>query len=152
MKSEIISIRLALKKDMLTVYEQICDLENKTLNMNNFKKIFNANISSENKIYLVAQNKNENIIGFISCHVQNLLHHEKNVAEIQELYVHKKYRKQGVGTLLINAIIENLKTKKIESFEVTAQNKRKKTHDFYLSKGFKQSHLKFTRNMDTFFE
>ena len=148
MKSENISIRLAVKKDMLTVYEQICDLENKALNMNDFKKIFNANILSNNILYLVAEYNNENIIGFISCHIQNLLHHEKRVAEIQELYVNKKYRQQGVGTLLINKVVEKLKTKKIESLEVTAQNKRKKTHDFYISSGFKQSHLKFTRNMD----
>jgi len=148
MKSENITIRLALKKDMLTVYEQICDLENKVFNMNDFKKIFNTNISSKHIFYLVAENNNENIIGFISCHIQNLLHHEKKVAEIQELYVNKKYRKQGVGRLLINKVVEKLKTKKIESFEVTAQNKRKKTHDFYSSTGFKQSHLKFTRKMD----
>jgi PhnO protein len=148
MKSENISIRTAKKNDMLTVYEQICDLENKTLKMNDFRKTFNINVSNKNIIYLVAAVNKKEIVGFISCHIQNLLHHEKRVAEIQELYVNKKYRQQGVGTLLINKVVEKLKTKKIESFEVTAQNKRKKTHDFYISTGFNQSHLKFTRNID----
>jgi len=148
MKSENISIRTAKKNDMLTVYEQICDLENKTLKMNDFRKTFNINVSNKNIIYLVAAVNKKEIVGFISCHIQNLLHHEKRVAEIQELYVNKKYRQQGVGTLLINKVVEKLKTKKIESFEVTAQNKRKKTHDFYICTGFNQSHLKFTRNID----
>ena len=148
MKSENISIRTAKKNDMLTVYEQICDLENKTLKMNDFRKTFNINVSNKNIIYLVAAVNKKEIVGFISCHIQNLLHHEKRVAEIQELYVNKKYRQQGVGTLLINKVVEKLKTKKIESFEVTAQNKRKKTHDFYISTGLNQSHLKFTRNID----
>jgi len=148
MKSENISIRTAKKNDMLTVYEQICDLENKILKMNDFRKTFNINVSNKNIIYLVAEVNKKEIIGFISCHIQKLLHHENDVAEIQELYVNRKHRQQGVGKLLINQVLEKLKFKNIESFEVTAQNKRKKTHDFYSNVGFKQSHLKFTRIMN----
>ena len=77
MKSENISIRTAKKNDMLTIYEQICDLENKTLKMNDFRKTFNINVSNKNIIYLVAAVNKKEIVGFISCHIQNLLHHEK---------------------------------------------------------------------------
>ena len=147
MKSENISIRLAVKKDMLTVYEQICDLENKALNMNEFKKIFNANILSNNILYLVAEYNNENIIGFISCHIQNLLHHAGKVAEIQELFVKKDNRGQGIGQALVKCIEQELIALDCISFEVTAQNKRIDTHEFYTKMGFNQSHLKFTKKL-----
>jgi PhnO protein len=142
-----IKIRNARVADMLTVYEQICDLEEKALNINYFQKKFNANIFNKNIIYLVAVSPNKEKIGFISCHIQDLLHHDKRVAEIQELYVDKKFRKLGAGSLLVKSLINKLKTKNCESLEVTAQNKRRKTHQFYSKIGFQQSHLKFIKTI-----
>jgi PhnO protein len=142
-----IKIRNARIEDMLTVYEQINDLEEKVLNMNSFQKKFKANIFNKNIIYLVAVSSNKEKIGFISCHIQDLLHHDKRVAEIQELYVDKKFRKLGAGSLLVKSLINKLKTKNCESLEVTAQNKRRKTHQFYSKIGFQQSHLKFIQKI-----
>ena len=139
-----IIIRKARPKDILTVYEQICKLENKLLIFNTFKNRFINNIYNKNIIYLVAIAKSKEIVGFISCHIQDLLHHNKKVAEIQELYVNQHFRNSGIGSSLIKALKNKLNNRNCESLEVTAQNKRKITHKFYMKNGLSKTHIKFT--------
>jgi len=144
--SEMIIRRVEIK-DMLTVYEQICELEEITFNINDFQNIFIHNIRDENKIYLLAEDNTGLCLGLISCHIQNLLHHCGKVAEIQELFVDQNYRGLGIGGKLINHMEEMLKELDCVSFEVTAQNKRQDTHEFYKNNKFNATHLKFTKNI-----
>jgi PhnO protein len=140
-------IRRVEIKDILTVYEQICELEETTFNINDFQNIFIHNIRDENKIYLLAEDNTGLCLGLISCHLQYLLHHCGKVAEIQELFVKTAYRSSGVGGKLINHMEEMLKKIDCVSFEVTAQNKRLDTHEFYKNNKFNATHLKFTKNI-----
>ena len=147
MSEHVITIRKVKESDMLTVYEQICELEEITLNLNEFKNIFFNNINQKDKLYFIAEDSAGLCIGFISCHVQELLHHVGKVAEIQELFVKPNYRNQGIGSLLINHIESLLKEMGCVSFEVTAQNKRIRTHEFYKKENFNASHIKFTKTL-----
>ena len=140
-------IRKVEQKDMLTVYEQICLLEDFTFNINEFEKIFIHNMKDINILYYIAESHDGVAIGFISCHIQNLLHHAGKVAEIQELFVKKNNRGQGIGQALVKCIEQELIALDCISFEVTAQNKRLDTHEFYTNRGFQQSHLKFTKTL-----
>jgi len=140
-------IRKVEEKDMLTVYEQICLLEDFTFNINEFEKIFIHNMNNENILYYLAEGLQGEAIGFISCHMQQLLHHCGKVAEIQELFVKEEFRGQKIGTELVNFVAQELIALDCISFEVTAQNKRKSTHEFYTKMGFQQSHLKFTKTL-----
>jgi PhnO protein len=146
MDNEII-IRKITEKDMLTVYEQICELESFSFEIKLFENIFFLNIKDGDKLYYLAEDNMGNCLGFISCHLQLLLHHCGKVAEIQELFVKKEYRDMGIGGKLIHHMEEMLKVLDCVSFEVTAQNKRLATHEFYKNKGFKNSHLKFTKTI-----
>ena len=138
-------IRKASKEDVSSVYHFICLLEETIFEYAGFEKIFYSNVSSKNCRYMVAVNDVNEVIGFISCHIQQLLHHGGSVAEIQELFVVKTYRKAGVGKALVNTLLEKLVQDKVTSVEVTAQTKRLKTHTFYEAAGFIYSHKKFTR-------
>jgi len=138
-------IRKVEQKDMLTVYEQICLLEEFIFNINVFENIFNHNIKDENVLYYIAESHEGVPLGFISCHIQNLLHHCGKVAEIQELYVKQEYRGQKIGAALLKCMEQELIALDCISFEVTAQNKRLQTHDFYKKMGFDQTHLKYTK-------
>jgi len=138
-------IRKVEQKDMLTVYEQICLLEEFTFNINAFENIFNHNIKDENVLYYLAESHEREALGFISCHIQNLLHHCGKVAEIQELFVRQENRAEGIGQALVKFVEQELIALNCISFEVTAQNKRLKTHEFYSKMGFDQTHLKFTK-------
>jgi PhnO protein len=147
MKNANVVIRKIEEKDMLTVYEQICALEETTFDINLFQSIFIHNINDSNKLYYLAEDEQGLSLGYISCHIQKLLHHCGEVAEIQELFVKSAHRSKGIGALLVNHIESKLKEIGCKYFEVTAQNKRLKTHSFYQNIGFNASHLKFTKTI-----
>jgi len=138
-----IQIRKVEKQDLDFVYKAICDLENEVLDFEVFEMIFNENISNSKNLYLIAENENEGL-GFISFHTQNLLHHCGLVGEIQEFFIHKKYRGQGVGRLLINEILDFAEKNDLKSIEVTTNKKRVENVAIYENLGFTLSHNKFT--------
>lgn len=138
-----VEIRKIQKKDLDFVYKAICELENEVLDFEIFEAIFNENISNPKNLYLIAENEIE-ALGFISFHTQNLLHHCGLVVEIQEFFIHEKYRGQGVGRLLINEIKDFAEENNLKSIEVTTNKKRVENVAKYESLGFTLSHNKFT--------
>ncbi len=136
-------IRRIEPKDLDFVYKSICELESEILDFKIFETIFNENISSKKNLYLIAENENEGL-GFISFHTQNLLHHCGLVGEIQEFFIHQKYRGQGVGRLLINKILNFAEQNNLKSIEVTTNKKRIENVAIYENLGFNLSHNKFT--------
>jgi PhnO protein len=136
-------IRKIEPKDLDFVYKAICELENEILDFEVFEMIFNENISNPKNLYLIAENENEGL-GFISFHTQNLLHHCGLVGEIQEFFIHQKYRGQGVGRLLINEVLDFAEKNNLKSIEVTTNKKRVENVAIYENLGFRLSHNKFT--------
>lgn len=142
MKSNV-EIRKVEKQDLDFVYKAICELENEILNFEVFKEIFNENILNPKNVYLIAENENEGL-GFISFHTQNLLHHCGLVGEIQEFFIHQKHRGQGVGRQLINEILHYANQNNLKSIEVTTNKRRVENVAIYENLGFTLSHNKFT--------
>lgn len=138
-----VNIRKIEKQDLDFVYKAICELENEVLDFKVFEEIFNENISNPKNLYLIAENENDGL-GFISFHTQNLLHHCGLVGEIQEFFIHQKYRGQGVGRLLINEIKNFATQNNLKSIEVTTNKKRIENVAIYENLGFTLSHNKFT--------
>lgn len=138
-----IRIRKIKNQDLDFVYKSICELENEVLDLEVFEEIFNENISNSKNLYLIAENEKEGL-GFISFHTQNLLHHCGLVGEIQEFFVHEKYRGQGIGRLLINEILNFAEEHNLKSIEVTTNKKRVENVAIYENLGFRLSHNKFT--------
>lgn len=136
-------IRKVENQDLDFVYKAICELENETLNSEIFEAIFNENISNAKNLYLIAENETEGL-GFISFHTQNLLHHCGLVGEIQEFFIHQKYRGQGVGRLLINEVLDFAERNHLKSIEVTTNKRRVENVAIYENLGFALSHNKFT--------
>lgn len=142
MKLEV-EIRKVEKQDLNFVYKAICELENEILDFEVFAAIFNENISNPKNLYLIAENQNEGV-GFISFHMQNLLHHCGLVGEIQEFFVHQKYRGQGVGKQLIKKIMNYADQNNLKSIEVTTNKRRVENVLIYENLGFGLTHNKFT--------
>mgnify|MGYP003601135303 FL=1 len=138
-----INIRKVEKQDLDFVYKAICELENEVLDFEVFERIFNENISNLQNLYLIAENESEGL-GFISFHTQNLLHHCGLVGEIQEFFIHQKYRGKGVGRLLINEIKNFAEQHNLKSIEVTTNKRRVENVAIYENLGFNLSHNKFT--------
>lgn len=137
-----INIRAAESHDFASVYSFINELENFVFDEAVFRGIFERNIARANIIYLVA-NVEGNIVGFVSCHIQELLHHNGSVAEIQELFVEEKHRNQRIGEHLINHLKTLLLQQNIFDLEVTTNRIRTSAHRFYEKNGFSFTHKKF---------
>lgn len=138
-----LQIRKVKNQDLDFVYKSICELEKEKLNFEVFKEIFNENISNPNNLYLIVENENEGL-GFISFHIQNLLHHCGKVGEIQEFFIHQNHRGKGIGRQLIEKIIQYAEENKLKSIEVTTNRKRVENVIIYENLGFTLSHNKFT--------
>jgi len=138
-----IEIRKVEKQDLDFVYKAICELENEELDFEVFKQIFDENISNKNNLYLLAENENEGL-GFISFHTQNLLHHCGLVGEIQEFFIHQNYRGQGIGRQLIKEITHYADQNNLKSIEVTTNKRRIENVFIYENLGFELTHNKFT--------
>lgn len=140
-----ISIRSALPQDVRSIHAFINELEECAFDFDLFEKYYHQNITNADNIYLVAVNEQNEVVGYLSCHGQLLLHHLGKVFEIQEMFVMEAYRGRGIGALLISALEEKLQQKDFRSLEVTTNKKRTATQEFYKRNGFEQTHVKFTK-------
>lgn len=135
-------IREAQKSDVAAIYQLICLLEECTFHFETFKQIAETNIEEANNHYFVAQVDDE-LVGFISIHVQLLLHHCGKVGEIQELIIKEAYRNQKIGEALLNTAKELAKIENFERLEVTTNIRRTKAHQFYRNNNFIETSKKF---------
>ncbi len=138
------TIRKAVDSDAAAVKSLLEELENREFDLTVFDRIYLEYLHTQlTLMYVAVQNGNE-ILGFISCKGQSLLHHEGLVFEIQELIVTTSHQGKGVGRRLIDALKPELIQLRAKSIEVTSNKRRKEAHAFYQSVGFLNSHEKFT--------
>ena len=136
-------IRKAVGSDLDIVYRFLCELGNEELDFETFKTIYTENSSNPNFLYLVSETENV-VSGFISFHVQSLLHHSGLVGEIQEFYVDAEFRGNQIGKQLMNEVKAYAKSHNLKSVEVTSGKRRVENVMVYEKLGFKLSHNKFT--------
>lgn len=141
-----IKIRKATELDLSVVYELICDLESHEMDFDAFSKIYSLNLYSSDIIYLVAEYE-EKVVGFLSIHIQHILHHPKSTCELQELNVFREYRSMGVGTALLQEAERIAKELGLEEIELTTKIFRKRAQEFYTRLGYENTHLKFVKKL-----
>ncbi|GAB2534461.1 GNAT family N-acetyltransferase [Spirosoma aerophilum] len=139
-----ITIRPALESDAPFIYDFICSLEESTLDKNAFATVFLTNLQNPLIYYLVAEQSGA-VLGFVSCHVQHLLHHTGKVGEIQELFVRPEVRNQLIGHQLIEALNTLAKQENFVNLEVTTNRKRTDTIRFYEREAFSPTHIKLVK-------
>lgn len=139
-----IVIRPATESDAPVIYDFICTLEESTLDRETFNTIFVANLRNPLVYYVVAERLGE-VLGFVSCHVQYLLHHGGKVGEIQELFVRPEFRNQLIGHQLIGALNSLAVQENFVNLEVTTNQKRTDTIRFYEREAFAQTHIKLVK-------
>ena len=138
------TIRKAVESDAVTVKSLLEELENREFDQAVFDQIFVEYLTSSRTLVQVAVLQETEIVGFISCKGQSLLHHEGLVFEIQEMIVTAAHQGKGVGRELIASLKPEMARLGAKSLEVTSNKRRKEAHAFYQSLGFKNSHEKFT--------
>ena len=143
MKMYEVDVRYAKKEDIDIVYQMICELEKSELDKTKFYDVFLRNIERSDVFYFVAEEEN-NIVGFLSVHIQELLHHNGSVAEVQELFVYTANRNKSIGRKLLDEAKKTAKEENCLSLEVSCNSEREKAHIFYEREGMEKSHFKFT--------
>jgi (aminoalkyl)phosphonate N-acetyltransferase len=136
-------IRYAALNDLLGVYKPLCELEMQEMPIVEFENKYSLNINRDDIHCLVVEDCGE-LIAFGSMHIQSLLHHSADVAEIQELIIKDNFKGKGNGSKLIGKMKEISKEKRCELIEVCCNRKRIDAHEFYEHNGFNKSHYKFT--------
>jgi PhnO protein len=142
MKKVVIS--KATINDLDFFYDSICKLEETSFEKGTFSSFFLENITKKNILYGLATVEGKKV-GLGTIHIQKLLHHCRNIAEIQELFIDKNMRGYGIGKELV-AYLENFaKEQNCETVEVVSNKRRKDAHRFYLRENYINSHEKFVK-------
>lgn len=140
---EAIHVRQATRDDFEYIYQFVNLLEDQVFDRQKQWEIYVENAGNPDDIYLVAW-AHSLAVGYLSCHIQNLLHHGGLIGEIQEMYVNENGRGHGIGKLLIGKLVEMAKARGVLQLEVTSGHKRGSAHRFYEREGFAHTHKKFT--------
>ena len=106
-----------------------------------FLEKFNKNIL-EKDIEYWGLYINEKVVGFVSIHKNNLLHHDQSVFEIQELIIDKDDQGKGYGTKLMQFIIKRFDKQELE---LTSNIRRVASKAFFEKLNFSATHYKFTK-------
>ena len=139
-----LTIRAATDNDAPIIYDFLCTLEETPLDQVAFNTVFHHNLTNPLIHYLVAEQLSE-VVGFVSCHVQYLLHHCGKVGEIQELFVRPDVRNQRIGQQLVAALNALALKENFINLEVTTNQKRTDTIRFYERESFSRTHFKLVR-------
>jgi len=142
--SEKYTIRAADASDSSGVQLLLEELEGRAFYQDIFSRIYTEYLEAPLTLIFVATQEEGEIIGFISCKGQSLLHHEGLVFEIQELVVTAAHQGKGLGRKLVAALKPDLEKLGAISLEVTSNKRRKEAHAFYQAVGFLNSHEKST--------
>lgn len=141
-----ISIRKATSDDLESVYLLICELEEQHLDGELFEITYLKNISDPDIHYLVAV-LNNRIVGFLSLHVQHILHHSKPTCELQELNIKSELRGSGIGALLMKEVERIATELNLEEIELTTKIHRERAQVFYKKLGYTHTHNKFVKKL-----
>lgn len=135
-------IRPADLNDLEDVYSLMIELQKVDIDKAQFERVYKLNLSNPEICYFLAVYGGD-IVGFISVHIQELLHHTSAIAEVQELIVRNAYRGKGIGKKLFEQATEIARLKNCTQLEVCCNQNNTNSHGFYLNCGTKNSHFKF---------
>lgn len=141
-----VNIRKATYSDLESIYTLVCDLEECMMDNDSFTSVFSKNLKDPNVVYLVAE-KGKEIVGFLSLHVQYILHHAKPTCELQEFIIVSDFRGTGIGKLLMQEAEKTARSFQLEEIELTTKIHRKQAQHFYDNLGFRFTHMKFVKKL-----
>jgi ribosomal protein S18 acetylase RimI-like enzyme len=110
------------------------------------RKIFRRGLISASQAYLCARIEKQ-VVGFGSLTIKNNLWQEGYVAHIDELIVDRRFRKNGIGTLLLDRLILSAKKRKCKRIELDTAFRRKEAHSFYRAHGFENRAFLFSKTL-----
>lgn len=140
-------VRLANESDIpriLELYRQLAittaPVEQKLKpSLKNYKRVF-AQISATPSLELLVAEKEGEVAGSLVLFIApNLSHGGLPWALVENVIVDEKYRRQGIGRLLMDYAIARAKKAGCYRIGLSSDKKRPEAHQFYRALGFKAS-------------
>ena len=105
-------------------------------------------IHSKNAVIFLAENK-DGILGYCLCIIKKNIpiFKVKLLGHIRDLYVEKKYRNQGISSMLINEALEWFKSKNIKHTSIMVSPENPKAHKIYGKWGFNDYHMEMRKKI-----
>ena len=129
------TIREALSQDRTRLME----LYNEFVGSDRYSRYdydsFEKTLADPNCYIYVGEEDNQ-VIGFITFSVRNVVRYPKPIAEGDELYVMPQYRGKGYGKQLMQHIIDKAKSLNCHRLFLESNYKHETAHKMYESMGF----------------
>lgn len=126
-----IEINQTRYNEIMDLYSEFGKINKKILTYEKFLDIIYALKNNHFIYFYISKDK---IIGAITILIeQKIIHDGKCVGHIEDLVVHKKYRKMGVGKILLNHVIDKSIQQNCYKCILDCDEKLEK---FYLNSGF----------------
>lgn len=140
-------IRKLELKDLEQAYNLLNELYENKIQYDIFIKKY-AECLNDNNFYGIIAEENDKIQGVLISRLMNRLVKSKDILFIDDLIVHKDYRSNGIGKLLVQNAIDYAKAKDCETVELTCYIAHENACRFYENNGFKKQHYKFKQYLD----
>jgi len=137
----------AKESDFESVFNLLTQLwPDKKLDKNKIHTLFSKSLSNENTIDFVLKDE-ETVMGFASVKLMDDFYVQGKIAILSELVIDKSGRGQGLGEILLNEVIIQIKERGCEELQFNSSMKRLKAHSFYESLGFNKTAYYFWKQI-----
>jgi len=111
-------------------------------------KYFKQRINSNNSLVLIAS-INKTIVGYLIANIRKVPPYRNinNIAEIENMFVEKRYRGNGIGRKMVEEFFAWAKSKGVKFTTVTAFAKNKLALKFYQKLGFIKREITMEKNI-----
>lgn len=123
------------------------DKTTKLSNAKEYRKELLESISSQHGEMLVAKDGNK-VVGMIAWFVEKEIEFDIPYAYISDIVVTKEYRGQGIGKLLLNQVIENIKSKGYKRVHIGVLLANTETKNLYNKLGFSDYSVEMVKHID----
>lgn len=119
---------------------------NKAQNLSKLRGAFDRAMASTSQRYFCAVD-NGDIVGFCSVSMKNSLWEEGSLANVDELVVDAAARGQGIGTALLDYVVDMARKAGCSRLELDSAFHRTDAHSFYERKAFEKRAFLFTMRL-----
>jgi len=141
------NIRLATEEDVPRILDLYHELTislsqveiSRSPSPDDYRKVFAEICGDPRHELFVAEDKGEVVGTVVLLIVPNLSHSATPWALVENLVVGQKYRRTGLGKMLLEHVIARAKEKGCHRIELCSDKRRKEAHRLYRSVGFEAS-------------
>lgn len=138
------SIRKLEKGDIEQVYKLLNELYDSKIEYDIFVKKYNEALKDKS-FYGIVMEENSIIVGVLISRIINRLVKSKDILFVDDFIVHKNYRNNGIGKMLLQNAIDYAKVRNCQTVELTSYIYNENAHRFYEKMGFEKRYFGFRK-------